>query len=129
MVTRMFKDKIGSMIKVYIDYMMVKSKRDERHVMDLNETFEIQRRHKLRLNANKCAFGIGARKCLGYMITNRGIEVNPNQMRATQQLSLPSNPKDVQKLTRMIVTPNNFVSKLADRCKPFFQLLRKWRGF
>ena len=63
------------------------------------------------------------------MITNRGIEVNPDQMRAIQQLSLPSNPKDVQKLTRMIVTPNNFVSKLADRCKPFFQLLRKWRGF
>lgn len=62
MVTRMFRDKIRSMIEVYINHMMVKSKRDERHVMDLNVTFEILRRHKLRPNSNKCAFGIGARK-------------------------------------------------------------------
>ena len=62
MVTRMFKDKIGSMIEVYIDHMMVKSKRDESHAMDLNETFEILRRHKLRLNAKKSAFGIGVEK-------------------------------------------------------------------
>lgn len=84
MVTRMFKNKIGSMVEVYIDDMVVKSRKEERHVTNLNETFEILRRHKLHLNANKCAFGVGAGKFLGYMITNRGIEVNPNQIRAIQ---------------------------------------------
>lgn len=83
-VTRMFKNKIGSMVEVYIDDMVVKSRKEERHVTNLNETFEILRQHKLHLNANKCAFGVGAGKFLGYMITNRGIEVNPNQIRAIQ---------------------------------------------
>lgn len=80
----MFKNKIGSMVEVYIDDMVVKSRKEERHVTNLNETFEILRRHKLHLNANKCAFGVGAGKFLGYMITNRGIEVNLNQIRAIQ---------------------------------------------
>lgn len=83
-VTRMFKNKIGSMVEVYIDDMVVKSRKEERHVTNLNETFEILRQHKLHLNANKCAFGVGAGKFLGYMITNRGIEVNLNQIRAIQ---------------------------------------------
>lgn len=110
MVTRMFRVKIESTIKVYIDDMVVKSKKDERHMTDLNETFKITRQHKLRLNANKCAFEVGARKFLWYMITNLGIEVNPNQIWAIQELTLPSNPKDVKKLTGLIAALNRFVS-------------------
>lgn len=78
MVTRMFKDKIRRTIEVYIDEMVVKSKKDERHVTDLNETFKILRRHNLCLNANKCTFGVRAGEFLEYMFTNRGIEVNPD---------------------------------------------------
>ena len=70
MMTRMFRDKIGSIVEVYIDDMVVKSQENQRHVKDLEETFEIHRQHKLCLNADKCAFGVGARKFLGYMITN-----------------------------------------------------------
>ena len=70
MMTRMFRDKIGSIVEVYIDDMIVKSQENHRHVKDLEETFEILRQHKLCLNADKCAFGVGARKLLGYMITN-----------------------------------------------------------
>ena len=110
MVTRMFKDEIGSMVEVYKDDMIVKSKKDERHVMDLNETFEILRQHKLRLNTNKCAFKVSSGNFLGYMITNRGIWVNPDQIKAIEQLALPSTLKDVQKLTRLITTLNHFVS-------------------
>ena len=84
MVTRMFRDKIGSSLEVYIDDMVVKSKENQRHVKDLNEMFEILRCHKLLLNANKCAFGVSVRKFLGYMITNQGIKVNPEQIRAIQ---------------------------------------------
>ena len=78
MMTRMFRDKIGQAVEVYIDDMLVKSKQEARHIKDLREVFEILRQHKLRLNADKCAFEVGAGKFLGYLITNRGIEVNPD---------------------------------------------------
>ena len=68
-------------------------------------------------------------KFLRYMITHRGIKVNPNQLNAIKQLRLPSNPKEVQVLTRMLATLNRFVSTFADRCHPFYQLLKKCRGF
>lgn len=70
MVTRMFRDQIGSTVEVYIDDMVVKSKENERQVTDLIEVFKILRRHKLHPNAGKCAFGVGAGKFLGHMITN-----------------------------------------------------------
>lgn len=118
MVTIIFRDKIRSTVEVYINDMVVKSKKDEMHVTNLNETFEILRQHKLRLNSNKCTLGAGVKKFLGYMITSRGIEVNPDQIKVIQQLTLP-----------MIAALNRFVSRSANRCRPFFQLLRKWKGF
>ena len=78
MMTRIFRDKIRHTVKVYIDDMMVKSKQEIQHIGDFKEVFEVLRRHKLRLNADKCAFRVGARKFLRYLITNQGIEVNPN---------------------------------------------------
>ena len=74
---------------------------------------------------SKCAFGVGSSKFLGYMIMNRGIEIKPDQIKAIQHLNPLSNPKEVQRLTGMVVALNRFVSSSADRCKPFFQLLKK----
>ena len=74
----MFQDKMGHMVEVYIDHMVVKSKQEVRHIEDLQGVFEVLRQYKLCLNAEKCAFGVGASKYLGYLITNREIEVNPN---------------------------------------------------
>ena len=82
MMTRMFWDKIGHTVEVYIDDMVVKSKQEAQHVEDLRGVFEVLRKHRLRLNAEKCAFGVGAGKFLGYLISNRGIEVNPDQIEA-----------------------------------------------
>ena len=76
--TRMFRDKIRCTFEVYIDDKVVKSKREMQHIDDLKGVFEVLRRHKLHLNADKCAFEVGAGKFLGYLITNRGIEVNPD---------------------------------------------------
>ena len=127
--TRMFWNKIGRTVEVYIDDMMVKSKQEKRHIEDLQGVFEVLRQHKLRLNADKCAFGVGAGKFLGYLITSRGIEVNPDQIEAVKRLKLPSNPKEVQVLTRMLVALNLFIFKFVDRCRLFYQLLKKWKGF
>ena len=63
------------------------------------------------------------------MVTHRGIEVNPDQIRAVNSLQPPQNPKEVQKLTGMIAALNHFISRSADRCRPFFLLLNKWKGF
>ena len=125
----MFRDKIGRMVEVYIDDMVVKSKQETRHIEDLQGVFKMLRQHKLRLNADKCAFRVGAGKFLGYLITKRRIEVNPDQIEAVQHLKPPSNPKEVQVLTRMLATLNRFISRFIDRCRPFYQLLKKWKGF
>ena len=90
---------MGKNIKVYIDNMVVKSKVMSKHVGDLEDIFEILKKHKLHLNASKCSFCIGSGKFLGYMVTHHRIEVNPNQVKAINSLQPPQNPKKIQKLT------------------------------
>ena len=109
--------------------MVVKSKVESKRVNDLENIFEILRKHKLHLNAFKYSVGVSG-KFLGCMVTHRGIEVDPNQIRVINNLQLPRNPKEVQKLIGMTVALNRFISwSSADRCTPFFQLLYKWKGF
>ena len=74
----MFKPQLGKSVEVYIDDMVVKSKVVSEHLGDIGNIFEILRKHKLRLNASKCSFGVESGKFLGYMVTHRGIEVNPD---------------------------------------------------
>ena len=104
--TRMFEPQLGKSIEVYIDDMVVKSKVVSEHVEDLKNIFEILRKHKLHLNASKCSFGVGSGKFLGYMVTHREIEVNPDQIKAINSLQPPWNPKEVQKLTGMTAALN-----------------------
>ena len=129
MMIRMFEPQLGKNIEIYTDDMVVKSKVESDHVNDLGNIFDILKRYKLRLNASKCSFGVRSRKFLGYMVTHRGIEVNHDQIKAINNLQPPRNPKEVQRLTGMIVAINRFISQSADRCRPFFQLLNKWKGF
>ena len=104
--TRMFEPQLGKNIEVYINDMVVKSKVMSEHVGDLGSIFEIMRKHKLHLNASKCSFGVGSGKFLGYMVTHRGIEVNPDQIKAVNSLQPPRNLEEVQKLTGMVVALN-----------------------
>ena len=90
--------------------MVVKSKVVSEHVGDLGDIFEILRKHRLCLNASKCSFSVGSSKFLGYMVTHRGIEVNPDQVKAINSLQLPRNSKEIQKLTGMTVVLNRFIS-------------------
>ena len=91
---------------MYIDNVVVKSKVESGHIDDLENIFEILRKHKLRLNVAKCSFGVGSGKFLGYMVTHHGIKVDPNQIKAINDLQPPWNPKEVQKLTKMIAALN-----------------------
>ena len=129
MMTRMFETQLFRSIEVYIDDMMVKSKVVFENVGDLGNIFEILRKHKLCLNASKCSLSVGSGKFLGYMVTHREIEVNPDQTKAINSLQPPRNPKEVQKLIGMTTALNRFISRSADRCRPFFLLMNKWKGF
>ena len=91
----MFEPQLGKNIEIYIDDMVVKSKAESEHVNDLENIFDILRKHKLRLNASKCSFGVGLGKFLGYMVTHREIEVNPDQIKTINNLQPPQNLKEV----------------------------------
>ena len=95
MMTRMFEPQLGKSIEIYVDNMVVKSKVVSEHLGDLGSTFGVLRKYKLRLNASKCSFGVGSGKFLGYMVTHRGIEVNPDQIKAINDLKPPQNAKEV----------------------------------
>ena len=86
MMTRMLEPQLGKNIKIYVDDMVVKSKMVTEHLGDIGDIFDVLRRHKLHLNASKCSFGVGSNKFLGYMVTHRGIEVNPDQIKAINDL-------------------------------------------
>ena len=79
----------------------------------------------MKLNPNKCAFGVTTGKFLGFMVSQRGIEVNPEKVRAIMELEPPRTVKEVQSLNGKIVALNRFVSRAMDRCLPFFRTLRK----
>ena len=125
LVNHMFRTQIGRNIEVYVDDMLVKSLDEERHLDDLQETFNTLRRHQMKLNPKKCAFGVSSGKFLGFMVSQRGIEANPDKSQAILDMEPPKNIKEVQSLTGRVAALNRFVSKATDKCLPFFKILRK----
>ena len=105
--------------------MLVKNLCEDDHLDGLRETFDILRSYNMKLNPNKCAFGVTARKFLGFMVSQRGIEVNPKKIRAIMELEPPRTVKEVQSLNGKIAALNKFVSRATDRCLPFFRTFRK----
>ena len=89
MMTRIFESQLGKNIEIYIDDMVVKSKVVSEHLGDLGNIFEVLRKYKLRLNASNFLFGVGLGRFLGYMVTHRGIEFNPDQIKAINNLQSP----------------------------------------
>ena len=79
----------------------------------------------MKLNPSKCAFGVLSGKFLGFMVSHRGIEANPNKIQAIMDMKPPQNVKEVQLLTGRVAALNRFVSKATDKCLPFFRVLRK----
>ncbi|KAJ8650579.1 hypothetical protein MRB53_003602 [Persea americana] len=125
LVMKRFQHEIGKTVEAYIDDMVIKSKAKAMHEDDLRSVFNILRRYKLKLNASKCSFGISSGKFLGYIITQRGIEANPDQIQAIQKVDRPSSRKEVQRLTGMLAALNRFLSRSSDKCRPMLLALKK----
>ena len=99
LVNQMFKKQIGRNVEVYVDDMLVKSRKEEDHLDDLRETFNTLRQYNMKLNPSKCAFGVSSGKFLGFIVSQRGIEANPEKVRAILEMSSPRTTKEVQSLT------------------------------
>ncbi|CAL9025339.1 unnamed protein product [Prunus brigantina] len=86
--------------------------------------FTILKRYRMRLNPTKCAFGVASGKFLGFMISQRGIEANPEKIKAILDMAIPKTIKDIQSLTGRVAALTRFISKATDRCAPFFKALK-----
>ncbi|KAL2243317.1 UNVERIFIED_CONTAM: Retrovirus-related Pol polyprotein from transposon [Sesamum indicum] len=106
LVNKMFGDLLGKTMEVYVDDMLVKSKRSQDHIKDFSQAFSIMRSHGMKLNPDKCTFGVIGGKFLGYMISERGIEANPEKIQAIMGLRSPNSIKEaLQELKEYLTKP------------------------
>ncbi|KAI5317241.1 hypothetical protein L3X38_036948 [Prunus dulcis] len=124
LVNHLFAPLIGNTMEVYVDDMLVKSRTADQHIPNLSAMFTILKQYKMRLNPTKCAFGVASGKFLGFMISQRGIEANPEKIQAILDMTIPKTVKDIQSLTGRVVALTRFISKATDRCAPFFKALK-----
>ena len=125
LVNKMFQKQIGTSMEVCIDDMLVKSVKAKLHIDHLAEAFQVLKDYKMKLHPTKCAFGVSARKFLGFIVNSRIIEANPDKIKAVLDMRPPSNTKEIQRLTNRISTLIRFVPRSSDKCQPFFQVLKK----
>jgi hypothetical protein len=123
--SKIFGDLIKDRVEVYVDDIVVKTKRGSTLVEDLALVLDKLRATRTKLNPNKCVFGVSTGKLLGFLVSHRGIEANPEKIKAIEAMRPPARIKDIQKLTRSLAALSRFISRLAERALPFFKLLRK----
>jgi hypothetical protein len=125
LVNKIFQDQIGQNVEVYVENILVKSTRAASHIANPRETFKTLREHKMKLNSSKCTFGVSFRKFLGFMVSQKGIEANPEKVKAFLEMQPPRVIKQLQQLIGKIATMNRFISRSTDKCLPFFKITRK----
>ena len=114
----------GVTMEVYIDDILVKSKSREDHIAHLRDVFQLMRLHHLRLNPDKWAFGVESGNFLGFLVSQRGIDMAPGQVKAIEQMQPAITKKHIQTLTRKLITLNRFISRYSDRLHRFFTTLK-----
>ncbi|MDV3160361.1 MAG: RNase H-like domain-containing protein, partial [Sweet potato little leaf phytoplasma] len=116
-------------MEVYVDDIVIKSDNPESHANHLEEVFERIKKYNMRLNPEKCVFGVQGYKFLGFMLTTRGIEANPDKCKAIMEMASPRSTKEVQRLAGRIASLQRFLPKSAEKSLPFFQALKKPNDF
>ena len=95
LINKMFSKQIGRNMEVYVDDMLIKSKEELAHLDDLKETFTTLKQYQMKLNPAKCVFGVASGKFLGFIVSQRGIEVNPEKVQAIINMTSPKTVKEV----------------------------------
>jgi hypothetical protein len=119
---------IRDIVEVYVDDIVVKTRESNSLLENLAQVFDKLRATSTKLNPEKYVFGISARKLLGFLVSHRGIEANPDKIRAIEAIRPPARLKDVQRLTGSLVALSRVISRLAKRALPFFKLMRGVRS-
>ena len=112
-----------------MDDIMVKTKQHLMLLDDLKEIFANLREYQVKLNPEKCVFGIPARKLLGFLISERGIETNLEKIKAIKCMRKTARLRDVQKFTGCLASVSRFLSQLGERALPLYQLMKKATSF
>ena len=126
---KVFSHLMGQCIEVYVDDMVFKSPSHHQHAQDLSAVFSALRQYNLRLNPDKCVFGVDRSKFLGFMLTQCGIEANPEKCKAIIEMCNPTTVKEVQRLIGRLTAISRFLPKLAEQTQPIVQLLKKFTRF
>ena len=125
LMNKMFAHQIGRNVQVYVDDILVKSLREDDHLSDLQKTFDTLRVYNMKLNPNKCVFGVTAGKFLGFMLSQRGIKVNLEKIQVIVEVAPLKTVKEVQSLNGKITALNKFVSRATNKCLLFFRILKR----
>ncbi|RDX96116.1 hypothetical protein CR513_21262, partial [Mucuna pruriens] len=126
---KIFKEILGEDVKVYVDDMVARSQCMKEHYGALGRIFGVLRKHRLRLNPNKCSFGVRAGKFLGFMLTERGIEANSEKCQAITNVRSPKSIKEVQQFMGKVTALARFISKSAEMSTLLFATLKKGGKF
>jgi len=114
---QIFKGMLDRNIEVYIDNIVIKSDLCEQHIHNLKNVFTKLRDHGMRLNPDKCGFGVEGEKFIGVMLTHRGIKANQEKCREITEMRNPENTKEIHKLIGWLTTISRFVLKLEEKPK------------
>src|SRR3954464_11388018 len=117
------RDQIGRNVQVYVDDIVIKTYSASTLLDDLRETFAALNKYRIKLNPRKFVFGVPAGKLLGYMVSARGIEANPEKVQAIAKMQKPTNIKGVHQPIGRLAALSRFISRLGERTLPFYQLL------
>ena len=116
---------IGRKVQAYVDDMVVTSQVKDQHVADLEELFTMIAKYKVKLNPEKCVFGVEAGNYLGFLLTERGIKANLGKCTTIIAMRSPISVKEVQQLTGWMAALSRFVSAGGDKGHPYFQCLKR----
>jgi hypothetical protein len=120
-----FGELIGRIIEAYVYDIVVKSKKIGDLVPDLTEVFAKLRQHGVKLNREKCVFGVPRGMLLGFVVSERGIEANPEKISAIMDMGLIKNLKGVQCVTGFLAALSRFIARLGERSLPLYKLMKK----
>ncbi|SPT19004.1 unnamed protein product [Triticum aestivum] len=120
---------LGRNAHVYVDDIVVKTEKRDTLLEDLKETFANLRRFKIKLNPEKCVFGVPAGQLLGFLVSERGIECNPVKIKAIERIEIPTKFRDIQKFTGCLASLNRFISRLGEKALPLYRLMKKSTHF
>ena len=123
--TALLHDMMLNEVEVYVDDIIVKSKDRGGHITNLGKLFKRIKEYRLRLNPLKCIFGVTARKLLGFLVSDRGIEVDPSKIKAILEMPPPNNENEIIGFLGRLQYISRFIAKLTSTCEPIFKLLRK----